>query len=274
MSIISLICYGISETFLEFKFPLQQLEFINDKIFLYTPYHTFGWQTSFHRNSGMFWEPGAYQIFLNLALIFMLDMGLYGKRDKIKIIILIITILTTKSTTGYIVLLIILSNYFYINIKFKYKFSKSLIVIIIAMMLIIIFPIFSKIEVVDNKINKDNISFNIRYNDFLESINIIKEYPMKGLGILSDKFKMIEESKNIHNNSNGVLYLTCMLGCTFSIIFYFIMFKNSRYLLKITNNIIFIIVVLLFHLTEVIVFMPIGLVFMFRFNNNLVEDEI
>lgn len=52
-----------------------------------------------HRNFGMFWEPGAYQTFLNLALMFEIRRG--DTKVK-KICIFIITILTTYSTTGYL----------------------------------------------------------------------------------------------------------------------------------------------------------------------------
>ncbi len=56
------------------------------------------------RNSGVFWEPGAYQVFLNLALLFvMLDKTLKRQYQILLAIILTITIFTTYSTTGYIV---------------------------------------------------------------------------------------------------------------------------------------------------------------------------
>lgn len=60
---------------------------------------------NFNRNYGLFWEPGAYQTFINLALLFEVC------KDKPKIstiLILIVTVITTYSTTGYLALGLIL----------------------------------------------------------------------------------------------------------------------------------------------------------------------
>ena len=65
--------------------------------------------SSFIRNTGLFWEGGAYQYFLNLALI----LSLYVKKNLIFSFpnwIFIISILTTFSTTGYIIMAIVLAS--------------------------------------------------------------------------------------------------------------------------------------------------------------------
>lgn len=54
-----------------------------------------------NRNAGMFWEPGAFQGFLNIALFF----SFYLQNHKylfLKRLILVIAVITTFSTTGYI----------------------------------------------------------------------------------------------------------------------------------------------------------------------------
>lgn len=81
-----------------------------------------------HRNWGMFWEPGAYQTFLNLALLFEIR-----RRDaKVKnICVFIITILTTYSTTGYIGLVI---NFVILLLKRKKPTSiKKLIIAVLLL---------------------------------------------------------------------------------------------------------------------------------------------
>ncbi|MBU5450129.1 O-antigen ligase [Acetivibrio sp. MSJd-27] len=52
------------------------------------------------RNNGFFWEPGAYQTFLNLALIFLLFTKY--KIEWKSIFVITFAIVTTYSTTGYI----------------------------------------------------------------------------------------------------------------------------------------------------------------------------
>ena len=53
------------------------------------------------RNSGIFWEPGAYQVILNIALFSHLS---NNKTLDIISLVLIFTILTTFSTSGYLIL--------------------------------------------------------------------------------------------------------------------------------------------------------------------------
>lgn len=74
-------------------------------------YHT---ESGTIRNNSIFWEPGAYQLFLNLSIFFDL---IYSKKTmNLGIIIKITALLTTFSTTGYIILgLIIVLKY--LNLK-------------------------------------------------------------------------------------------------------------------------------------------------------------
>jgi hypothetical protein len=55
-----------------------------------------------YRNWGPFWEPGVYQTYLILAIIFLLfdDTGI--KKRNLSLIILTVTLITTFSTTGFI----------------------------------------------------------------------------------------------------------------------------------------------------------------------------
>ena len=63
-----------------------------------------------HRNCGIFWEPGVYQVFLNIGIILLLDKEL-EKYDIIKFYILLIALITTFSMTGFIVISIVLLVY-------------------------------------------------------------------------------------------------------------------------------------------------------------------
>lgn len=67
-------------------------------------FHTFLREFS-PRNAGMFWEPGAFQGYLNLALIFLafIKSEIPKKDYQFSFFILSAAVLTTLSTTGYIV---------------------------------------------------------------------------------------------------------------------------------------------------------------------------
>ncbi|MCK4983258.1 MAG: O-antigen ligase family protein [Victivallaceae bacterium] len=71
--------------------------------------HTFFWK-HWWRNSGFFWEPGAFSGYLNLALLFLVSLN---RKKPFNFFlksfwILLIAILTTMSTTGYISLVVII----------------------------------------------------------------------------------------------------------------------------------------------------------------------
>ena len=74
-----------------------------------------------HRNSGMFWEPGAFACYICLAFLFYLgNIRTLLMHHKWKVIIILVALITTFSTTGYIVLFIIGIATIYIEYKKKY----------------------------------------------------------------------------------------------------------------------------------------------------------
>lgn len=110
---ISLISFVIGDL-LSLPLPLLHYEVSSVNGFYLTPYFTLGWLNIpvFHRNAGMFNEPGSHQIFLNFALLFLMSdetrMGMSKKKYCWAIALLIVTILSTLSTTGFICLGVVL----------------------------------------------------------------------------------------------------------------------------------------------------------------------
>lgn len=77
----------------------------------YSFFYTWGWNgVIFHRNSGVFWEPGAFQGFIILALLMLLFNcdGTTIRHRKSVLCLLVVTLLTTQSSTGYILLVLVL----------------------------------------------------------------------------------------------------------------------------------------------------------------------
>ncbi len=79
------------------------------------------------RNTGPFWEPGAFAGYLILA--FMFNEFIASQKKKRVRIVLLVTILTTFSTTGYLALTVFLV--FYLFVKVKSPLTKLLIIILI-----------------------------------------------------------------------------------------------------------------------------------------------
>lgn len=74
--------------------------------------YRFSWHIE--RNNSIFFEPGAYQVFLNAALFFLFFMrtDFSIKRKWIYITILTITLITTFSTAGYLIFAVLLLVFF------------------------------------------------------------------------------------------------------------------------------------------------------------------
>lgn len=93
------------------------------------------------RNSGMFWEAGAFQGYINLVpVLFFQDLKQLWKQERLSCIILILALITTFSTTGYIVLMFILGAAF-IKQTHNY-FMKGLVGIIASFAVIFAFTSF------------------------------------------------------------------------------------------------------------------------------------
>lgn len=130
-----------------------------------------------HRNCGIFWEPGAFQVFLNIALVF----SLFGSEDKyklLKVIILTITIITTISTNGYIALGLI---YFgYIISRGMKKKLKIILLMSISIFIMMSYSLDIVIKSLDYKfgLSTGMLSPNVtsRVNPFILDLMIMKEY--------------------------------------------------------------------------------------------------
>ena len=236
------------------------------KLLLLHNYHALRGDT-FARNSGMFWEPGAYQIFLNIALIFELT---NQKKYKIfRLIVLIGTVITTGSTTGYIVLAII-SLYMLLDFirktkDWRFTVLATVVVIIIAP---IIFYLFFNSAVVQDKLFNEHASTNMRTTDLIGSINVIKEMPIWGLGVnTSYRAAMYHAQGMVTNvNSVGIFASTINYGILYMLVYITLIIIT---LVKDRGNhsLLFLICLVMFVTTEAIFEFPIMYLLMFDFKS-------
>lgn len=63
------------------------------------------------RNIGIFWEPGLFAIMIAIALFFLIFES--NKRSNFKLLVLVLALISTYSTTGYILLSLIILAYVY-----------------------------------------------------------------------------------------------------------------------------------------------------------------
>jgi hypothetical protein len=103
----SLVCYGALLVVGPDAYPnffSEDLAGPNHKsILVFTVVDNLDWW----RNAGMMWEPGAFQGIINLALLLMPTQQLTARRNRWRLVVVVATLLTTFSTTGYITLFLL-----------------------------------------------------------------------------------------------------------------------------------------------------------------------
>jgi hypothetical protein len=175
------------------------------------------------RNSGPFWEPGAFAGFIIIALIF----NIIKTRKLLNIInfVFIITIITTFSTTGYIALFLVTIFYYLQQVKSVIKYY------ILPLIVYVSFYAFYNLEFLNSKI-EDSIqtistsSTSNRFVSALTDIKDLKKYWLLGRGFnvetRYDKLALL--MRETHRN-NGITALMAQIGLIAAILYFYLIFK-------------------------------------------------
>ena len=126
------------------------------------------------RTSSIWWEPGAFQVFINLAVIFsLISNSLSMKRYAI----FAITILTSMSTTGILAFTLLSLIFFEKYLKFK----NNLTLYLIPLFILVLGSIFIG-PIIFEKMSGSHLSFLSRYHDIVISINMFADNFFLGYG--------------------------------------------------------------------------------------------
>lgn len=181
-----------------------------------------------NRNSGMFWEPGAFAGYLVLAILFLLaNKNNWSVKEMT---VLTIALLTTQSTTGYLAFFIVLLLHAYQNNLIKDKHLRLLLVPI----LLVVFSsggyiIYQTVPFLQEKIDKQwessvyqtgNYRIN-RIGNFVSDLEDIQKAPLFGWSPrhTTRGEKVIDISQGQGNGLTGFAIQFGLVGL--SIFFYF-----------------------------------------------------
>lgn len=209
------------------------------------------------RNWGVFWEPGAYSVYLNIALAILLFAGVEIKNKKRAIYILIITIVTTFSTTGILAMILLLLGYLLKNNieSVRYKKHIRMILIILPIVIAINSEIAGKIF---GKLSEglSNVSFSSRWYSIIYNFEIFIDNISNfifGIGTKSydEAFRLIimNELGESLGNTNTIMLILAQYGFYIGFLYIYLVWNFSKKLgnNEIVNLIIFVsMVVLLF----------------------------
>jgi hypothetical protein len=143
------------------------------------------------RNCGYAWEPGAFAVYLCLAIFINLFFIDSDKKGRTRLIVLIIALLSTQSTTGYLIFVIMILSYL-LNKRLKIVILL-LPLVIISLVYVTTLPFMSKkvIELIDETKGIDQlveesygseISFTPqRFTSFLIAFKDFQSNPILGV---------------------------------------------------------------------------------------------
>jgi hypothetical protein len=214
-------------------------EYITDTfnfIFFYNPekhaFNFFGIELI--RNQGWFWEPGVNQVYLNILLYLE---GFVFKRGKWIIPLIVFAIITTYSTTGIFLMIIIL---FFIFIKS----IKRNPIIYIFLGILITYPLYYLAKSnIENKSIENASSMNKRIFDLVQPLAIAADNPITGIGLDIEHFQryrseyhLSDETQSLlttetteKGSSNSVTFLLAATGFPMSLFLLYCLFKQNLF---------------------------------------------
>lgn len=202
------------------------------------------------RNCGMFWEPGAFQGFIMVAFLLYIDkLKELWMQNRRSVIILILAILSTFSTTGYVVFFSFVVLYFFTSYRSNLLF-KVLSIVVIGFVFV---PLIWNQDFIGEKItsqfenaqmvDESTVSWSRAGQMELDKINIAR-HPIIGNGHLLESRYGKFIGKEMTGGGNGFTSAINEMGILFIICYFILIFKNLRNYTS-SQKIIFIIICVL-----------------------------
>lgn len=206
------------------------------------------------RNPGLFYEPGRFAIFICLALA----INLFRNKKRFfdfEDLIYITTLITTFSTTGYYILILLIST------KFLLFYKKPIYIFLGIFIVPLIFIYLNNLDFMWDKVSADfaNAESYSRFAAIGYHFELIKNFPLTGWGAYL---------KEIQLSPNGFTFLIVRWGLIFSLFYYVALYKGvpvilSSFLVKPKVKTIIFITLLLLTFSQTITTDPIYISIMF-----------
>lgn len=144
------------------------------------------------RNIGLWWEPGAFSVFMNVAFLF----SILNKEINVKKYILYFLITLSISSTSGLIVFMLLSL---LLIKLKGQtFIKQVSIVVVAITVSSSFLLFAADQLLSkfDSTSTKFVSFLSRYYDVVISYNLFMSYPFFGYGLGTPYDKVISLATN------------------------------------------------------------------------------
>lgn len=220
------------------------------------------------RNIGIFWEPGIFAIFISIAVLFLIFDK--EKLNKLQLVVLMLTLFTTLSTTGYFLISLCLIAFVYM--RKKRGVTKAILIILATVFaifaiinisavfnfLLSVFPrVFTKL--IDNSASKTHRIDSIKYN-----LEIFLQSPLWGSGLIRTNLLFSEMTKGSQTSTMTLYFAQFGLIGIIYVASHFIAVIKYRYWTK-TMSILFCIAWAFLLNVEIVTFFPIIYIISFYF---------
>ncbi len=130
-----------------------------------------------YRNSGIFAEAPMFNLWLNIALA--IEIFLRERISKFRVIILVVTVITTMSVTGIIFIALVVVLYLVLHYRSIGTFQRGFL---IALSVVFILPVLVMIISYSMQLKVDTESYQMRLSDYASGVKLWLQYPIFGSG--------------------------------------------------------------------------------------------
>ena len=226
IGVISIVMFLFRDLFVNYLSFLPTIKNTLGYIYITTFFANIPQSNNLNRNIGPFWEPGVYQAYLILAIVFSLFMD-FKIRERIRnIIIYLIALIFTYSTTGYIAVFPLIVGYILSNKRITNIWVKSLLGLLCVVAVFVVLFNEEIFSLVFGKIVSQNASYTSRLRSVIDGITVAIKNPFFGVGAvqyenLLSGFAIVNTlimHFAVYGFFVGIFYVYCMyrfsFGCT------------------------------------------------------------
>ena len=248
LALVSIVFFCLNVVGIVFP-PLVAIDTSGDSLVFYN--QMINTQTGLVRNAGMFWEPGAFAGYLILAFLpYTNHMSFLWARYRWRVIVILVALLTTLSTTGYIVCFILFITQLSVSVRNKW----TMLLVYIVSIPLAIYAYFN-LEFLNDKISDElertsemtaqDINFS-RTGSMIFDWHYIRKHPIIGNGlVMSTRYADhlgYYDADDLDAFSNGFTGNIACLGITFMLAYLATIYRNRTIYFR---KIVILIVVLL-----------------------------
>lgn len=239
------------------------------------------------RNCGFAWEPGGFAVLLCLAIFINLFFRKSSLKFNFRFWILVISLLSTQSTTGYIIFIIIMIFYFFqARMKVVILLLPVLITIVIMVIslpfmrdkILLYFEEANQVDIiVEQSIGRETTRTPQRFASFIIALRDFINNPILGYGGQAEDRWFRQIGSNISPIS-GIGNLLAQYGLVGFLFFISLLVKSSGYFARCFNyngSYLFLLIIILITISYSVIFLPVIMSFwMFSFYWNSKEIPV